>query len=92
MRKPNKVMVMRDLQEALWQAVAPQIALYSFTAVPDNKIVQSAIESFVKEQARCCSMAELADALYAIEETMAAFLEYLRSRGIAGDPVKGTAV
>jgi hypothetical protein len=32
-------------------------------------------------------MAELADALDSLEQTAALFLDYLRSKGIVGDPI-----
>lgn len=87
MRKPSRVMIIRDLQEALWKAVEPQIALQGFTVDSHDKIMRLAIQRFVEEKAKSLSMAELADALYGIEHTAALFLEYLRSKGIAGDPV-----
>jgi hypothetical protein len=46
-----------------------------------------AIQRFVEEKAKSLSMAELADALDSLEQTAALFLEYLRSKGIAGDPI-----
>ena len=87
MRKPSRVMIIRDLQEALWKAVEPQIAFQGFTVDSHDKIMRLAIQRFVEEKAKSLSMAELADALYGIEHTAALFLEYLRSKGIAGDPV-----
>jgi hypothetical protein len=80
-------MIIRDLQEALWKAVEPQIALQGLTADSDDKIMRMAIQRFVEEKAKSLTMAELADALFSIEDTTALFLEYLRSKGIAGDPV-----
>ena len=87
MRKPSRVMIIRDLREALWKAVEPHIALQGFTADSDDKIMRLAIQRFVEEKAKSHTMVELADALYSIEHTAALFLEYLRSKGIAGDPV-----
>jgi len=80
-------MIIRDLQEALWTAVEPQIASQGFTADSHDKIMRLAIQRFVEEKAKSLTMAELADALFSIEDTTALFLEYLRSKGIAGDPV-----
>ncbi|UCE82655.1 MAG: hypothetical protein JSV47_13295 [Deltaproteobacteria bacterium] len=87
MRKPSRVMIIRDLQEALWKSVEPQIASQGFTADSHGEIMRMAIQRYVEEKAKALTMAELADALFSIEQTTALFLEYLRSKGIAGDPV-----
>lgn len=78
---------MRDLQEALWQIVEPQIDSQGFAADSHKKVLTIAIQRFVEERVNSLGMAELADALYWLEQTKELFLEYLRSKGIAGDPV-----
>ena len=87
MRKPSRVMIIRDLQEALWKEVKPQIASPGLTTDSQEKIMRTAIQRFVEEKAKSLNMAELADALYSLEQTTAVFLDYLRSKGIAGDPI-----
>jgi len=83
MRKPSKVMIVRDLQEELWQIVEPQID----SDDSHERIMKLAIQRFVEEKATSLSMAELADALDSLEQTAALFLDYLRSKGIVGDPI-----
>ena len=83
MRKPSKVMIIRDLQEELWQIVEPQID----SDDSHERIMKLAIQRFVEEKATSLSMAELADALDSLEQTAALFLDYLRSKGIVGDPI-----
>jgi hypothetical protein len=80
-------MIIRDLREALWQIIEPQIASQDSTSESHNEIMQIAIRRFVEEKADSLNMAELADALYSLDQTAVHFLEYLRSKGIAGDPV-----
>lgn len=87
MRKPSKVMIIRDLQEALWRIIEPQIDPQGSTADSQKEILRVAIQRFVDEKANTFGMADLADALYSLEETEALFLEHLRSKGIAGDPI-----
>ena len=87
MRKPSKVMIIRDLQEGLWQVVEPRIDAEAVTAETHEKIMRLAIQRFVEERAESLSMAELADALDSLEQTATLFLEYLRSKGIVGDPI-----
>jgi hypothetical protein len=87
MRKPSKVMIIRDLQEELWHIVEPRIDSQTVTTDSHERIMRLAIQRFVEEQAKSLSMAELADALDSLEQTAALFLEYLRSKGIAGDPI-----
>ncbi len=86
MRKPSKVMIIRDLQEELWQILEPRIDS-QVTTDSDERIMRLAIQRFVEEKAKSLNMAELADALDSLEQTAALFLEYLRSKGIAGDPI-----
>ena len=83
MRKPSKVMIVRDLQEELWQIVEPQID----SDDSHERIMKRAIQRFVEEKATSLSMAELADALDSLEQTATLFLDYLRSKGIVGDPI-----
>jgi hypothetical protein len=87
MRKPSKVMIIRDLQEGLWQIVEPRIDLAAVNIDSPERIMRLAIRRFVEEKAKYLNMAELADALDSLEQTAALFLEYLRSKGIVGDPV-----
>ncbi len=86
MRKPSKVMIIRDLQEGLWQILEPRIDS-QVTTDSHERIMKLAIQRFVEEKAKSLDMAELADALDSLEQTAALFLEYLRSKGIAGDPI-----
>ena len=88
MRRPSREMIMRDLQEALWRTVGYQMGSQGFTADSHQKIMRTAIRRFVEEKANSLSMAGLADALYSQDQTAALFLEYLRFKGIAGDPVE----
>jgi hypothetical protein len=87
MRKPSKVMIIRDLQEGLWQTVEPWIDVAAVNINSPEKIMRLAIQRFVEEKAKYLDMAELADALDSLEQTAALFLEYLRSKGIVGDPI-----
>ena len=83
MRKPSKVMIIRDLQEELWQIVEPRID----SDDSHERMMRLAIQRFVEEKATSLSMAELADALDSLEQTATLFLDYLRSKGIVGDPI-----
>jgi hypothetical protein len=76
-------MIVRDLQEELWQIVEPQID----SDDSHERIMKLAIQRFVEEKATSLSMAELADALDSLEQTATLFLDYLRSKGIVGDPI-----
>ena len=87
MRKPSKVMIIRDLQEELWQVVEPRIDADTVATDSQERIMRLAIQRFVEERAESLSMAELADALDSLEQTATLFLEYLRSKGIVGDPI-----
>ena len=79
-------MIIRDLQEGLWQILEPRIDS-QVTTDSHERIMRLAIQRFVEEKAKSLDMAELADALDSLEQTAALFLEYLRSKGIAGDPI-----
>jgi hypothetical protein len=87
MFRPSKEMIVRDLQEALWQTIEPRIDSPSPHADSHKETMRQAIQRFVEERAACLSMAELADALDSLEHTATSILEDLRLRGIAGDPV-----
>ena len=87
MFRPSREMIIRDLQKALWRIVEPHIALQDSTADSHREIMRSAVHSFVQQKADSLTMVELADVLDSLERTAADFLEHLRSRGIAGDPV-----
>jgi hypothetical protein len=80
-------MIIRDLQEGLWQTVEPWIDVAAVNIDAPEKIMRLAIQRFVEEKAKYLDMAELADALDSLEQTAALFLEYLRSKGIVGDPI-----
>ena len=84
MRRPSREMIMRDLQDALWRIIEPQI---DFTTDSHLETMRRAIHRFVELEANSLSMAELADALDSIEQTATLFLHYLRSRGMVGDPI-----
>ena len=87
MRRPSRVAIIRDLQEALWQMIEPQIDLQHPATTSDKNIMRMAVQRFVEAEAKSLSLAELADMLDSPAQTMTLFLEYLRSKGIAGDPV-----
>ena len=87
MFRPSREMIMRDLQEALWQRVEPRIDSLGPAADTHREIIRKAIQRFVEEKASSMGMTELADALHSLEQTAALFMEELRSRGIAGDPI-----
>jgi hypothetical protein len=87
MRKPSKVMIIRDLQEELWQILKHRIDAEAVTTDSHERIMRLAIQRFVEEKAQSLNMAELADALDSLEHTATLFLEYLRSKGIVGDPI-----
>ena len=87
MFRPSREMIMRDLQEALWQRIEPRIDSLGATADAHREIIRKAIQRFVEEKASSLDMAELADALHSLEQTVALFIEELRSKGIAGEPI-----
>ncbi len=65
----------------------PRIDSEAVTTDSHERIMRLAIQRFVEEKAESLNMAELADALDSLEQTAALFLEYLRSKGIVGDPI-----
>ena len=87
MRKPSRVMIIRELQETLWRLIEPQIDSQGFTTDSDQEIMRTEIQKFVEQKAKSLRIEELADALYSPGQTMALFLEYLQSKGIAGSPL-----
>lgn len=87
MRRPSRVMIIRDLQAALWRVIEPQIDSHDSATDSDKRIMRIEIQKFVEDKAKTFGIEELADALNSPEQTMALFLEYLHSKGIAGDPV-----
>lgn len=87
MRKPSRVMIIRELQEEIWRMVEPQVDSHGFTTDSDREIMRIEIQRFVEDKAKSLAIEELADALYSPRQTMALFLEYLHNKGIAGNPV-----
>ncbi len=87
MRKPSRVMIIRELQEEIWRMIEPQIDSHGLTTDSDREIMMMEIQRFVEDKAKSLAIEELADALYSPEQTMALFLEYLHNKGIAGSPV-----
>jgi hypothetical protein len=67
--------------------IEPQIDSQHPATTSDKKIMRMAVQRFVEDKAKSLSLAELADILDAPAHTMTLFLEYLRRKGIAGDPV-----
>jgi len=86
-RKPSRVMIIRELQEEIWRMVEPQIDSHGFTTDSERKIMRIEIQRFVEERAKSLAIEELADALYSPEQTMTLFLEHLYNKGIAGNPI-----
>jgi hypothetical protein len=66
-------MIIRDLQEELWQVVEPRIDSETVTIDSHERIMRLAIQRFVEERAKSLSMAELADALDSLEQTVTLF-------------------
>ena len=87
MRRPSRVMIIRQLQDALWHMIEPQIESQGFTSDSDRKIMKAAIQRFLEDKAKSLGIEELADALDSPEQIMKLFLEYICNKGIAGDPV-----
>ena len=87
MLRPTREMIVRDLEEALLQVLEPQIDTQNDNNNSNKNLMRTAIQRFVQEETNSFNMAELADALDSLEQTAALFLEYLRAKGIAGDPV-----
>ena len=90
MRKPSRVMIIRELQETLWRLIQPQIDSQGLTTDSDQEIMRAEIQKFVEDKAK--SLRIEADALYSPGQTMALFLEYLQSKGIAGDPISSDRI
>jgi predicted transcriptional regulator len=86
-RKPSRVMIIRELQQEIWRLVEPQIDSHEFTTDSDREIVRLEIQRFVEDKAKSLAIEELADALYSPQQTMALFLEHLHNQGIAGNPL-----
>ena len=87
MRKPSRVMIIRELEEEIWRMIEPQIDSHGLTTESEREIMKMEIQSFVEYKAKSLAIEELADALYSPRQTMALFLEYLQNKGIAGNPV-----
>jgi hypothetical protein len=85
-RKPSRVMIIRELQEEIWRMVEPQIDAHGFTTDSDREIMRIEIQRFVEDKAKSLAIEELADALYSPKQTMSLFLEHLHNKGIAGNP------
>lgn len=80
-------MIIRDLQEAIWRVIEPQIASHGLTGDSHRDIMRIEIQRFVEDKAKSLAIEELADALCSPKQTMALFLEYLHNKGIAGNPI-----
>ena len=87
MRKPSRVMIIRELEEEIWRMIEPQIDSHGLTTESEREIMKMEIQRFVEDKAKSLAIEELADALYSPRQTMALFLEYLQNKGIAGNPV-----
>jgi hypothetical protein len=86
-RKPSRVMIIRELQEEIWRMIEPQIDVHAFTTDSEREIMRREIQKFVEDQAKSLAIEELADALYSPEQTTALFLEHLHNKGVVGNPV-----
>jgi len=86
-RKPSRVMIIRELQEEIWRMIEPQIDSHEFTTDSDREVMRIEINKFLEDRAKSLAIEELADALYSPEQTMALFLEHLQSKGIVGNPI-----
>ena len=87
MRKPSRVMIIRELEEEIWRMIEPQIDSHGLTTDSEREIMKAEIKRFVEDKAKSLAIEELADALYSPRRTMALFLDYLRNKGIVGNPV-----
>ena len=87
MRKPSRVMIIRELQEEIWRMIEPQIDSHGFTTDSEREIMKREIQRFLEDKEKSLAIEELADALYSPKQTMSLFLEYLQNRGIAGNPI-----
>lgn len=83
-------MVIRDLQEALWRVIEPQVDSPDLAADSHYEIIRIAIRRCIEEKADSLSMAELADPLDLLDQDVVLFLQHLSSKGIAGDPIAVT--
>ena len=64
MRKPSRVMIIRELQETLWRMIQPQIDSQGLPTDSDQEIMRIEIQQFVEDKAKSLQIEELADALY----------------------------
>ena len=87
MRKPSRVMIIRELQEEIWRLIEPQIDAHESTTNCDREIMRIEIQKFLEDKAKSLAIEELADALYAPQQTTALFLEHLRNQGVVGSPL-----
>ena len=87
MRKPSRVMIIRELEEEIWRLVEAQIDSHEFVTDSDRETMRTEIQRFIEDEAKSLAIEELADALYAPEQTTALFLEHLQIKGIVGSPV-----
>ena len=87
MRKPSRIMIIRELEEEIWRMVEPQIDSHGLATDSDRQIMRIEIHRFVNDKAKSLAIEELADALYSPKQTMALFLKYLHNKGIAGNPL-----
>ncbi|MFP3870167.1 MAG: hypothetical protein ACLFVT_04700 [Syntrophobacteria bacterium] len=83
MRTVTKAKVIKDLEEALWS----MIVLEEYTGVSDKEVMRRTIRSFLDERIEPLSIEELIDIFFAPGEIMTLFLEYVRTRGVAGGPI-----
>jgi hypothetical protein len=86
-RKPSRVMIIRELQEEIWRMVEPQIDSYEFVTDSDRETMKTEIQRFLEDKAKSLAIEELADALYSPEQTTELFLEHLHTKGIVGIPI-----
>lgn len=87
MRKPSRVMIIRELVEAIYRMLEAQIDAHEFTTDSERETMRKEIQRFVEDKAKSLAIEELADALYSPKESTSLFLEYLHNKGIAGNPV-----
>ena len=86
MRKPSRVMIVKELQQEIWRLIEPQIDAHESITDSDRAIMRREIQKFLENKAKSLAIEELADALYAPEQTMALFLEHLHNQGLVGNP------
>ena len=87
MRKPSRIMIIRELQEEIWRMVEAQIDSHGFVTDSDRKTMKLEIQRFLEDKEKSLAIEELADALYSPERTTALFLEHLHTKGIVGNPL-----